>query len=145
MATKLESVYDDDSDSERGFMLRQGSRSTGPAHKTWSWQCQGIAYGVLVLLMALNLMGGGGDGPLSGLGGGGPTPQRKIVAIGGGQAADKPWIRDTIIGMTGKTTPTVLYIGTPGFDLLSGYERQAVRFQGNFSLSFGGLPLSLGC
>lgn len=105
MASK--SVYDDESDSERGFMLRPGSRSeSGPGEKVWSWQCQAIAYAALVLLMALNLMSGG-DGPRPGPNGGGPTLQRKIVAIGGGQAADKPWISDTIIGMTGKTTPTV--------------------------------------
>lgn len=44
------------------------------------------------------------------------------------QAADKPWIRDVIIGLTGKEQPSVLYIGTPGFDALSGFHRQVAGF-----------------
>ena len=131
MATK--SVYsDDNSDSERGYMLRKGARAADPAEKSWSWQCQAIAYAFVVLLLALNLMASGGDSGASAAAdaSGSEAPkQRKIVAIGGGQAADKPWIRDTIIELSGTATPNVLYIGTPGFDVLSGYERQAGGFR----------------
>ena len=117
MATK--SVYaDDDSDSERGYMLRKGARAADPAEKSWSWQCQAVAYAVVVVLLVLNLRGGDGTG--GGIGALLPElaadecadaapKQRKIVAIGGGQAADKPWVRDTIIEMSGTATPTVLY------------------------------------
>ena len=125
-----ESVYaDDESDSERGYMLRKGSRTAGAADKSWSWQCQAVAYAFVVLLLALNLFSdrSGGESGRAGASFDAPT-HRKIVAIGGGQAADKPWIRDTIVAMSGKATPRVLYIGTPGFDLLSGYERQAAGF-----------------
>ena len=125
-----ESVYaDDESDSERGYMLRKGSRTAGAADKSWSWQCQAVAYAFVVLLLALNLFSdrSGGESGRAGTSFDAPT-HRKIVAIGGGQAADKPWIRDTIVAMSGKATPRVLYIGTPGFDLLSGYERQAAGF-----------------
>ena len=130
------SVYDDD-DGERGFMLRKGSRPGASSERAWSWQCQAVAYAVLVVLLVLNLRGGDGKG--GGIGALLPElaadecadaapKQRKIVAIGGGQAADKPWVRDTIIEMSGTATPTVLYIGTPGFDSLRGYERQAGGF-----------------
>ena len=40
-------------------------------------------------------------------------PGRRIVAIGGGLAADKPWVRDQIIAMAASPSPTVLYLGTP--------------------------------
>ena len=33
-----------------------------------------------------------------------------------------------IIEMTGKASPSVLYIGTPGFDSLAGFTRQAGGF-----------------
>ena len=111
------SVYDDD-DGERGFMLRKGSRPGANSERAWSWQCQAVAYAVLVVLLVLNLRGGDGKG--GGIGALLPElaadecadaapKQRKIVAIGGGQAADKPWVRDTIIEMSGTATPTVLY------------------------------------
>lgn len=87
-----------------------------------------MAYAFVVLLLALNLISNQ-SGSEHSAGVSAVQTQRKIVAIGGGQAADKPWIRDTIIAMTGKETPRVLYIGTPGFDVLSGYERQAAGFQ----------------
>jgi hypothetical protein len=54
---------------------------------------------------------------------------RKIVAIGGGQAADKPWLRDQIIALTGKSRPTVLYLGTPSYDRDTGFEDQAAGFR----------------
>lgn len=131
MKATEQSVYaDDESDSERGYMLRKGSRSVDVVDKSWSWQCQAAAYAFVVLLLALNLMSSGGGGADNSTASCFEAPKhRKIVAIGGGQAADKPWIRDTIIAMTGKDTPRVLYIGTPGFDVLSGYQRQAGGFQ----------------
>lgn len=55
-------------------------------------------------------------------------PNRRIVAIGGGQAADKPWVRDDIISMTGKPRPAVVYLGTPSYDRPAGFERQAAGF-----------------
>eukprot|EP01045_Picozoa_sp_COSAG04_P011148 COSAG04_NODE_710_length_10896_cov_24.620543_8_plen_270_part_00 len=56
------------------------------------------------------------------------VPNRRIVAIGGGLAADKPWVRDQIIAMTRKASPTVTYIGTPSYDSDDGYQRQAAGF-----------------
>lgn len=121
---------EDESDSERGYMLRTGSRNVAVADKSWSWQCQAVAYAFVVLLLALNLISfGSGSRESTATNIDIMQTHRKIVAIGGGQAADKPWIRDTIIAMSGKDTPNVLYIGTPGFDVLSGYQRQAAGFQ----------------
>jgi hypothetical protein len=70
------------------------------------------------------------------------VPNRRIVAIGGGQAADKPWVRDQIIAMTGKARPTVLYIGTPSYDRANGFERQAAAFATECGLETSHLKLT---
>ena len=61
-------------------------------------------------------------------GGSAPGPLRIVAAGSGREGLAKPQIRDAIIRLSHKPTPSVLYLGTASYDLAAPEEEQTGRF-----------------
>lgn len=73
-----------------------------------------------------NIVSAGAEAALSGV----PTSSHpRIVAAGSGwEGFAEPQIRDAVISLSHKTTPSVLYLGTATYDLAAPEARQTGRF-----------------